>query len=144
VSGIKFDDLNESGQPDGDPVEPGIEDWEIRAYRDNGDGILLGTEASASPAATMLTDESGAYRIELDPGKYVLCEAGRAGWEQTAPGGQACDAVTGVAPGGFALDLGDGVEIPGHDFGNKADDTWVTTEEDRWCRELTLWRDLAA
>src|SRR3989442_9921223 len=77
-SGVKFNDLNGNGIKDGG--EPGLSGWTILAYTDgNGDGTLSATEAVAVPAATAITDVTGAYTLTLNPGTYVVCEVRQMG-----------------------------------------------------------------
>ena len=142
VRGVKFDDVDGNGQADGDPADPGLPNWTIRAYVDtSGDGVLQSGETTVAGSA--VTDSGGAYELTLDPGRYVLCEVAKTGWAQTAPGGGACAAIGGVADGGHVLNLDPAVELTHLDFGNQVDDTWMVDNEQRWCKELTLWRNLA-
>src|SRR2546428_803321 len=65
-SGVKFNDLNGNGVKD--VGEPGLAGWTILAYTDgNADGTLSATEAAAPPAATAITDVTGAYTLTLNP-----------------------------------------------------------------------------
>ena len=116
ISGVKFRDSNASGQADGDPVEPGLQGWVIRAYEDDGDEIL---EAGEPLAASDTTDSGGAYSLTVEAGDYIVCEVAKDGWEQTAPTGGACDAVSGLAAAGHIVSLEPGVQLSHLDFGNR-------------------------
>lgn len=85
VSGIKYHDQDGSG---GRNSEPGLPDWEIRAYLDpNGDGILSQTEFNTGASVTGATvGTTGSFVLELAPDTdYVLCEVLQSGWGQTEP-----------------------------------------------------------
>src|SRR4029078_2480614 len=69
VTGVVFDDVNQSNGIEGEDLLPG---WTIRAYTDDGDGILSEAEA-ASVSASAVTDASGHYTLSLAPGSYVIC-----------------------------------------------------------------------
>src|SRR3989441_681901 len=91
-SGVKFNDLNGNGVKD--PGEPGLTGWTILAYTDgNGDGTLSATEAVAVPAATAITDATGAYTLTLNPGTYVVCEVLQSGWFESRPVNTKCAVV---------------------------------------------------
>ena len=117
VSGVKFrdDDANGVQAVSG---EPGLPGWDIRAYADDGDGLLEPGEGSLRGSA--LTEASGSYSLTLAPGTYVICEVAQAEWEQTAPAGAACGVdVTGLGAGGYSVTVGPGAAAPGNDFGNR-------------------------
>ena len=114
-SGTKFEDVNGNGARDAG--EPGLAGWEIRAYDDvNGNGVLDTGETTGPIAAT--TDADGNYSLDLTPGKYVVCEVLQAGWLQSTPNNTVCSAEPGLAPGGYAIDLGPNEHETGNDFGN--------------------------
>src|SRR2546426_958341 len=116
-SGVKFNDLNANGVKD--VGEPGLAGWTISAYTDgNGDGTLSATEAAAPPAATAITDVTGAYTLTLNPGTYVVCEVRQMGWTESTPVNTKCAAGTGLGPGGYALTVPSGSSETGNDFGN--------------------------
>jgi uncharacterized membrane protein len=114
-SGTKFNDLNSNGVRDQN--EPGLAGWTIRAYVDtNGDGTLQAGETTIAASAT--TDAGGAYSLSLNPGAYVVCEVGQAGWTQSLPANTKCAAIAGLAPGGWAITLASGQRDADNDFGN--------------------------
>src|SRR5439155_1050041 len=116
-SGVKFNDLNANGVKD--VGEPGLAGWTISAYTDgNGDGTLSATEAVAVPAATAITDVTGAYTLTLNPGTYVVCEVLQPTWTQSRPANTKCAAGTGLGPSGYALTVTSGSSETGNDFGN--------------------------
>src|SRR2546426_5603289 len=113
-SGVKFNDLNANGVKD--VGEPGLAGWTISAYTDgNGDGTLSATEAAA-PAATAITGDTGAYKLTLCPGSYVVCELLQPTWTQSRPVNTKCAAGTGLGPGGYALTVTSGSSFTGNDF----------------------------
>ena len=95
VSGIKYHDVNGDGVRDEDGVdnvannaddEVGLVDWTIRAYEDDGDGILSQAEFDAAVFLTVDTESDGTFEIELVADTdYVLCEVLQSGWGQTEP-----------------------------------------------------------
>ena len=106
VSGEKYEDLEPFGsKEDTDPPLPG---WEIRAYRDTGDGAggppdgkLNQDEYDAGWYDRDLTDEdeNGQYSLALDtgdpvsgeeqsagsPAYYIIVEVLQGGWDPTSP-----------------------------------------------------------
>jgi len=71
ISGLKFNDLNNSGTNNS---EPSLKDWTI--YLDGSGGFYEST----------LTDEDGEYSFEDVPeGNYTLCEIEITDWKQTYP-----------------------------------------------------------
>ena len=118
LAGVKFDDLN--GDGDRDAGEPGLRDWTIRAYSDDGDGSLEPGETNQVAAAT--TSSTGAYQLDLDPGDYVVCEVRQNNWTQTAPAptdNECGDTVSGLGDGGHPATLSAGQILTGRDFGNR-------------------------
>ncbi|MFP6614200.1 MAG: SdrD B-like domain-containing protein, partial [Pirellulales bacterium] len=89
VSGTKFDDLNGNGQRDSaDPssgsFEPGLADWTIRLYLDDGDGLLETNVDTLVDSTT--TDGAGSYSFtDVEPGQYFVAEIQQAGFVQTSP-----------------------------------------------------------
>src|SRR5262245_3637661 len=73
-SGTKFNDLNGNGARD--PGEPGLAQWEIRAY------TFPGNVLAAPP---VLTDGNGFYQFTLPAGTYTFCEVLQPAWIQTFP-----------------------------------------------------------
>jgi SdrD B-like protein/parallel beta helix pectate lyase-like protein len=118
-SGVKYEDLN--GNHTRDTGEPGLPNWEIRAYVDsNGDGTLQATETTIADSDT--TDGTGAYVLALDPGTYVVCEVLQAGYGQTEPDpttNQKCAAIPGLGPAGYAITVTLPFNETGNDFGNR-------------------------
>ncbi len=88
-AGAKFNDLNGDGQRDAE--EPGLAGWEIRAYADDGDGVLQQGEYDAGPTAVDVTDCRGEYGLLLEPGDYVVVELSQDGWHQSMPGATVLD-----------------------------------------------------
>jgi hypothetical protein len=123
-SGTKYNDLNANGTRDSG--EPGLQNWEIRAYRDDGagtpadagDGTLSNAEATATPAATVPTDANGDYSLSLNPGKYVVCEVAKDTWTQSEPSNSKCAANPDLGDGGYAITVTSGSRESGNDFGN--------------------------
>ena len=123
TTGAKFNDLDGDGTRDAG--EPGLLNWEIRAYADaNGNSLLDQGEFDGGAAATALTNASGDYQLLLNPGAYVLVEVQQTGWTQTFPAGASVLAVglnTGaisLGSRGYALTLATGQNVAGLDFGN--------------------------
>jgi uncharacterized repeat protein (TIGR01451 family) len=114
VSGQKFNDLNTNGVKD--TGEPGLSGWTIRAYVDaNGNGTLDSGETTV--AASAVTDSNGNYSLSLTPGTYVICEVLQSGWTESLPSNTKCSAVSGLAPGGYAVTV-TATPSTGKDFGN--------------------------
>ena len=116
-SGIKYEDDNADGNQDAG--EDPLSGWVIRAYSDtNGDGVLQGGETTIADSDS--TTGTGAYELQLDPGKYVVCEVLQANWFQREPveANNRCAAISGLGPDGYALDVTSGFTETGNDFGN--------------------------
>lgn len=98
ISGVKFEDLNGDGIRD--EGEAGLEGWTIFLDAD-GDGELDAGELST------VTDAEGAWRFDgLARGAYIVAEAPREGWTQTAPGYDgAAAAAAGLSTAGAAVAL---------------------------------------
>ena len=110
-SGMKFEDLDADGVKDAG--EPGLGGWTINAFADaNSNGILDPSETTI--AASAVTNGSGAYSMNLAPGRYVVCEVLQATWTQSFPSGTAC----GAGAGGYGIALASGQIDDGNDFGN--------------------------
>ncbi len=81
ISGYKFEDLNGSGTRN--EGEPGLEDWTINLYTDNGDGVF---GAGDTLADHLVTSTTGDYAfIGLKPGKYWVREVQQTDWTQKTP-----------------------------------------------------------
>src|SRR6185437_10379602 len=81
VTGTKLDDSTGNG----------LGGWTIRAYTDDGNGMLSAAEAAAGPVASVTTASgTGAYSLSLKPGAYVICEGFQPNWLQTRPANNAC------------------------------------------------------
>ncbi|MFP6613575.1 MAG: right-handed parallel beta-helix repeat-containing protein, partial [Pirellulales bacterium] len=112
LSGTKFDDLNANGQRDSNApssrlFEPGLADWTIRLYLDDGNGLLEPNADTLVDSAT--TDDWGAYSFsEVEPGPYLIAEVGQNGYVQTFP----------AAPGTHAVTATSGQDVDSLDFGN--------------------------
>src|SRR5215472_2032758 len=117
-SGEKFDDLNANGVMDAG--EPGLAGFTILAFADsNGNGLLDQGEYTAGAAATSVTDGSGNYSLNLNPGKYIVVEETKAGWFESSPSVDIVTATnTNLAQGGFAITLTAGQSEGGNNFGN--------------------------
>ncbi len=120
VSGVKFNDVNANGVQDG-PTELGLADWTIRAYEDDGDGVLRADEVTVAKSA--VTGTFGGYSMVLEPWSYVFCEVSQAGWRETrpVPADGECAAIApveGVADGGLGVTLSPLTSRTGLDFGN--------------------------
>lgn len=91
ISGRKFEDLNADSSGAGDP---GIEGWQI--------------SISGRASANTSTDAAGTYTFSgLRPGRYLVTEQARNGWNQSAP-----------ASGAYTVDLQSGESARDRDFGN--------------------------
>ena len=97
VAGRKFEDLDADVSGVGDP---GVAGWEITATPTPDPG-------PTGPAAVRTTAGDGGYTFSLRPGRYVISEASRAGWNQSAPATTTYD-VTVIS----------GQTISARDFGN--------------------------
>ncbi len=124
-TGTKFNDLDGDGTKDGG--EPGLENWVIRAYEDDGDGALAGGETIHDSDTT---DSNGDYSLSLDPGDYVVCEVAQTGWTQSAPANTNCAAGDAdLADGGHAeLGVTSGQQLTDNHFGNFQDATKTGTK----------------
>ena len=123
IRGHKFNDLNGDGAFDGG--ESGLINWTIRAYTDDGDGVLEPSETTHQQTTTLA---DGSYSFDVSPGSYVICEVGQATWTQTAPtpaDNECGDTVVGLADGGYAVTISLGQQITNRDFGNRRDPTRV-------------------
>jgi hypothetical protein len=147
ITGQKFWDRNANGTQDtagADGVlgtaddEIGLSGWEIRAYADDGDGVLEQGEFDAGPADSTLTVTQqdadlvpgdtlttvGDYALTLEVGNYILVEVQRPGWLQSSPqissvlaaGLDTGDAIVGSL--GYALEVSSESATDGYDFGN--------------------------
>jgi len=116
ISGTKFedDDGAGSGTTGSTLTSPS---FTINLYFDaNGNGTLAGTELT-TPFATRTTS-SGTYSFTgLAPGKYLVCEAPKASWTQSAPTGNDC-LGTGDSNGGHPVTLTSDTHLTGKDFSN--------------------------
>lgn len=93
ISGLKFNDVNESGTKDAD--EPGLANWRIRLA-----GVIIDST---------LTDINGAYVFDsLEAGSYTVSEQQQVGWVQTVP-----------VEGYYSITLSSGQNVTGMDFGNR-------------------------
>lgn len=94
ISGMKFNDSNGNGAKD--PGELGLADWTIQLKNQTG-------------SMTAITDINGNYTFsELAAGNYVVEEVLKAGWTQTFPPGEK-----------YTVNVADGQNVIGRDFGNK-------------------------
>ena len=118
VSGLKFEDDNADGSNAADPADKPLDNWTIRAFKDDGDGTLSATEAGAAAAATTTTGADGKYTLTLDPGAYVVCETLKTNWLQSAPANEKCKEVSGAGKGGHAVTVSSGGSVSAKDFGN--------------------------
>ena len=109
-SGIKFEDDNADG--DKDAGEPGLAGWTIRAYvDDNGDGVLQAGETTVADSDA--TGADGSVQLQLDPGKYVVCEVQQAaGSSATRPTATCCAADLRPRDGGYAITVTSGRPRP--------------------------------
>lgn len=118
VRGIKYNDLNASG--DQDPGEPPLAGWTMTAFTDsNGNQHLDPGEATA--VASDVTDAAGNYSLTLPAADYVVCETNRVRWRETepAPAANPCgDSIPELADGGYAIHATSGLVFNNRDFGN--------------------------
>ena len=111
---MKFDDVN--GNATRDEGEPGIKDWTITLWTENGkaDGLQMsGDDADASKSVK--TDVDGKYSFgSLTVGTYFVVEDCPSGWVQTYPNTDkdlgTCDYYT--------INVTSGFEELDNDFGN--------------------------
>lgn len=75
IAGRKFEDLDADVSAAGDP---GVSGWDITATR-------IPDSGPPGPVAVRTTAAGGGYSFSLRPGRYVISEASRAGWNQSAP-----------------------------------------------------------
>jgi C1A family cysteine protease len=95
ISGMKFNDTNDNGIKDSG--ELGLGGWEITLKDGNG-----------NPVATSTTDINGSYNFtNLKADTYIVGEVPQADWIQTMP-----------AEGNYTINLTDGENVAGTDFGN--------------------------
>ena len=136
--GVKYEDEFGNIINDGDPL---LEGWEIRAYVDlNEDGDLDHDEYLAGPVAVDVTDEFGAYRLDLFPEidgvdiQYLIVEVLQGDWNQVFPIGdnilddflvtvttEGGTEIELLGPKGYVFDPGNNDlddPILGNDFGN--------------------------
>jgi hypothetical protein len=113
--GMKFNDL--AGNHVKDPGDPGLPNWEIKAF--NSQGLYVGSA---------ITDSSGHYEFQLMPGNYTFCEVWQSGWTQTFPvpgdptAVATCPNLSGdLEPVGYNVTLAAGQVDDGNDFGNYMD-----------------------
>jgi hypothetical protein len=138
VEGRKFNDVQGDGfTGDGvnDGSNSGLAGWEIRAYADDGDGLLEQDEYDAGEVAVDTTTADGSYGLRLDtgpaeegtsgsPAHYIIVEVPRDGWEQTFPDNPVLDAGldTGsetLGEHGYAITVNVGTgNFEDRDFGN--------------------------
>lgn len=122
VRGDKFEDLDADGVWDAN--EPGVQNFEIRAYADDGDGVLEQNEYDAGPFDSGLTGPGGGYELSLAPGDYIVVEVLQPGWTQSAPGGAPVLAPGLQTPGetlgqrGYVIEVSANEIIENQDFGN--------------------------
>ncbi len=119
-SGTKFNDLNRDGVRDAG--EPGLMDWEIRAYADlDGNGELDAADLTNGVIATDMTDVNGDYELTLDPGDYIVVEVLQQGWTQFHPADSVNVIDVTLGEFGHAITLVSGQLDEGNDFGNALD-----------------------
>ncbi len=103
ASGVKYEDKNRNGERD--EGEPGLPNWTVYAFvDDNEDGLLQESEYKDEQGNLKwydraVTDESGAYELELDTGlpsaegscpagtpkHYIIVEDLKESWHQSDP-----------------------------------------------------------
>jgi len=80
IRGYKFNDLNGNGADDSDP---GLEDWSIELYLDDGDEGFDATQDTLVDTQTTAAS-TGAYLFsDLAAGSYWVREVAQEGWDQT-------------------------------------------------------------
>ncbi|HND56206.1 MAG TPA: hypothetical protein PLV92_27505, partial [Pirellulaceae bacterium] len=100
ISGLKFKDLDNDGQPQ-EGGEPGLSGWTIWVDYDNDNAIDVG-----EPSA--VTGAGGTYSITgVKPGTHTLREDGQTGWVQKFP-----------ASGTYSVTMTSQGVVTGKDFGN--------------------------
>ncbi|MBI3468480.1 MAG: tandem-95 repeat protein [Planctomycetes bacterium] len=122
VTGQKFEDLDGDGLKD--DSEPGIVNWQIRAYADlDSNGALDLDDLAEGTKASNTTDASGDFVLRLAPGDYILVEALQNEWIQSFPGTSVNTIDATLGEFGYALSLVSGQTSTGLDFGNFQPDT---------------------
>ncbi len=122
VSGVKFEDLNANGIKD--VGDPGLGGFVIRAYADlNGDGDLDQADYDNGVIDSDTTASgTGAYYLDLNPGKYIIVEVLQTGYSQTLPTADVVGVVTTkgevLGQDGYAVTLTSGQEDNDNNFGN--------------------------
>lgn len=114
-SGMKYKDMDADGS---NSSEPGLENWTIYVYADDGDGVL---GAGDTQVTSTMTDSSGNYSFSLTPGDYIACEVGQSNWTQTETSNSICAAdpdTLGFEDGGYAFTVTSGQTDSNNDFGN--------------------------
>lgn len=92
IQGRKYDDLNGDGTRDSG--EPYLDGWTIRLYRGEDEGWSL-----VDTKSTGHTGVLGQYKfINLEPGRYKVCEVMQNGWVQTSPSGPTNRVASDEAP----------------------------------------------
>ena len=109
VTGLKFNDANANGTQNASDL--GLSGWHIRVFN----------AANAQVGADIVTDGSGNFSVNLDPGTYRICEVLQAGWTQSAPANTVCQGLAGVAAGGYSVTVTSNGTFSGNTFGN-----WTT------------------
>jgi uncharacterized repeat protein (TIGR01451 family) len=94
ISGMKFNDLEADvlGPNEGDTGDPGIENWTIELYRDDGGWQFV---------TSVQTDSNGVFLFSnLEPGvNYKVAEVMQPGWTPLMPNGQGYYTVSPLQPG---------------------------------------------
>lgn len=121
-SGYKYEDLDGDGNIAEDTGNP-LSGWTIRAYNDDGDGILEQPEYDAGPVVTSNTNIAGAYSLTLDPGDYIIVEVLQNNWLQSYPSAIVLDPglITGsetLGSSGYAITLTSRGTHIDNNFGN--------------------------
>ncbi len=98
-AGHKYHDLNANGA--WDEGEPPLEGWTIQAWQ--GETLIAST----------VTDSTGYYEFELEPGAHTIREVCQEGWMQSEPA-----PTDGCGSGVYEIDLLAGEIDDGNNFGN--------------------------
>ncbi|MEX2623411.1 MAG: SdrD B-like domain-containing protein [Acidimicrobiia bacterium] len=115
ISGTKYEDTNVNGVRDGEGAtqEPGVGEWMILLFEDDGE---------PGQVQTVATNADGTYEFNMAPGSYIVCEELPSGWSQSAPSdNEACSNLpsdVSLAPGGHSVAVGGDGATSGFDFGN--------------------------